>query len=1502
MAGTIFLASPELSVVETAGLAEIVITRTGSLSGDVTITYGITADGATLGQDYLGTSGTVIMPDGAASVTVPVNILNDAQGEPTETVIFSLIAVENATLLAPRTARIAILDDETPAPPPDPEPPLTSPYDVQQVTVVTGLDQPIRFAFSSLDPSSVYIAEKVGVIKIADIATGTSTTMLDLSAEVNSYGDRGLMDIALDPNFAINHYLYAFYTVDPPETLGENGNDGPDGGGNRFSHVVRFTLDEAGTGVVAGSKLVLLGGAGSSLSDISGAGALDYTLPTYSGRISSERFLPASDPTPATVINGFKQDYLKVDSDSHVGGGLAFGPDGMLYVSTGDGTSYNYADPRTPDVQSLDSLAGKILRIDPATGQGLEDNPFAAGAASLDANQAKVFQLGLRNPFSLAFNQEGRLFISDTGWNSYEELNTGGPGANFGWPWYEGGDLGDLQQTGGYRDFNQADAFYDAVADGSITVTPAWRAFAHNSGEPGFQVQAITAGSAIYTGDRYPAALRGDLFFTDFSEGEVYTVDTSNSSQVQFLYDTGGFGPTHFAQGPDGRVYYADIVNGAIGRLEITEPQPPVPGETYSLFGRNPNVAGQLTNDGRPIELGMKFQAAEDGSITELMYFRAVADSNDTDVREGHLWTEDGTPLATVTFTSTPGESGWQVAELDTPVEILADTIYVVSYSTADNYWSLNNFFAVSRSDPFGMLTAPASNLVGGNGVYTYDLNSIFPDLTYQKEHYWVDITFDPVDANTAPPVFTSPAAFSISENFTAIATVTATDADGATLTFSIAGGADAGRFSIDGASGALRFRSAPDFEAPADAGGDNVYDVTVGVSDGASPLVLQAIAVTVTNQDPENVPPAVVAIDAGTTDEDAAPLGVNLLAGASDPEDAPLAVQQVTATSSNAARTVGFTVSSAGLLTLDPAQFGDLAAGASETVTIGFEVSDGVHSVANTATLLVQGRNDAPLAVDDVFNTPETAAVSGNVITNLAGRDGDPDGNAVTVVGLNGSAAGLGTPVLLASGALLTLNADGSFTYQVNGAFDLLLADEQGTDSFSYALSDGSLTDTALVTLTIIGEGGSGRSITGTGLAETLSGFSGNDTILGLGRNDALLGAGGNDALDGGAGNDTLDGGAGADTVLIRGSEAKADIITGGADTDTILIDAVGGVVTLNGTAQISSIEVFDGGGQVVQGTSGANLFDFSGFTAVRAVASFNGLDGADTMTGGVGADTINGGSGNDNLAGGLDDDALNGGSNTDRVDGGAGNDSVTIRGKEAQADTIIGGADNDSILVDAAGGVVTLNGTELISGVEMFDGGGQAVQGTSASNLLDFSSFATVQNLAALNGLGGNDSIFGHGGDDTIDGGSGNDIIVGGLGNDTLIGGSGNDSVSGGDGNDILLGGSNVDALTGGAGEDIFRFLAFADSTSSARDVIADFGGAGGPGGDVIDVAQVFTGVFAFNGSLAFSGGGVASIRYVQSAGVTDVQLDNGNGGAAEMVIRLDGTLALGADDFFL
>ena len=234
MTGQIYLESNLVSVLETEGQAFVPIVRTGDLSGPVTIEYGITDDTATSGQDYVAKTGTVTMQPGQSRITVPVDILNDVQAEDTEAFVFSIINIDSGTLNAPRTTRVDILDDENPVTEPA-DPPLVSDYKVDMVDTVTGLEAPMAIEFSPVNSSQVYIAEKDGKIILANAdGSGAKETVLDISSITNSLQDRGIMDIALHPDFEENPFLYVFHVVDPADTAGKSGNAGPDGGGNRF--------------------------------------------------------------------------------------------------------------------------------------------------------------------------------------------------------------------------------------------------------------------------------------------------------------------------------------------------------------------------------------------------------------------------------------------------------------------------------------------------------------------------------------------------------------------------------------------------------------------------------------------------------------------------------------------------------------------------------------------------------------------------------------------------------------------------------------------------------------------------------------------------------------------------------------------------------------------------------------------------------------------------------------------------------------------------------------------------------------------------------------------------------------------------------------------------------------------------------------------------------------------------------------------------------------------
>lgn len=144
-----------------------------------------------------------------------------------------------------------------------------------------------------------------------------------------------------------------------------------------------------------------------------------------------------------TAVGASRRDVLRIDQpfSNHNGGLIEFGPDGLLYIATGDGGSAN--DPQRTS-QDLSSLLGKLLRIDPRGGDGRAyripgSNPFTGTSGA----RGEIYALGLRNPWRFSFDRRsGALSIGDVGQNSFEEVDLVGPdrgsGANFGWSAFEG--------------------------------------------------------------------------------------------------------------------------------------------------------------------------------------------------------------------------------------------------------------------------------------------------------------------------------------------------------------------------------------------------------------------------------------------------------------------------------------------------------------------------------------------------------------------------------------------------------------------------------------------------------------------------------------------------------------------------------------------------------------------------------------------------------------------------------------------------------------------------------------------------------------------------------------------------------------------------------------------------------------------------------------------------------------------------------------------------------
>ncbi|MBD1845315.1 DUF4347 domain-containing protein [Cyanobacteria bacterium FACHB-63] len=541
---TVSFSQPSYSVNENSGTASVIVQRTGNIAKPASVNYATSNGSASAGSDYTATSGTVSFASEETSKTISILITNDISVESSETVNLALSNPGKWTTLGSQsTASLTIVDND-------------SSGTFRRETVLTGLNQPTTIDWTP-DGRNMFIAQQNGVVRVMRDGVLQSTSLIDISQRVNGVRDRGLLGLAIHPNFPATPYVYLLYTYDPPEAAST-----PDSANNRPARLGRFTVttDAAGNLTAAPSSEVVLLGENSLWAYTSrpdGNSTNDSSIPP-SGIKNTTNLAGIPDSALDIDANGNLtknvRDYLATDSESHTIGAVHFGPDGKLYVSVGDGTSYNFADPRTVRVQDLNNLSGKILRIDPITGDGLSDNPFYSATGGSDNNRDKVFSYGLRNPFRFTFDPvSGQPVLGDVGWNTWEEMNTG-RGVNFGWPYYEGGNGTSLRQTTGYGGLPEAQAFYNSGGDQQVTA-------------PIYAQRHADGAIAIIMGDFYD---NNRLIFGDVQNGNIYeaTLDSNNRRVVSSVrvFDSGLTYVVDMEKGLDGNMYGVNMGNGTIFR------------------------------------------------------------------------------------------------------------------------------------------------------------------------------------------------------------------------------------------------------------------------------------------------------------------------------------------------------------------------------------------------------------------------------------------------------------------------------------------------------------------------------------------------------------------------------------------------------------------------------------------------------------------------------------------------------------------------------------------------------------------------------------------------------------------------------------------------------------------------------------------------------------------------------------------------------------------------
>jgi uncharacterized repeat protein (TIGR01451 family) len=454
----------------------------------------------------------------------------------------------------------------------------TLPQGFQENIVFSGLTQPAAVRFAS--DGRVFVAEKGGVIKVFDnLSDSTPTVFANLSTNVHDYWDRGLLGFALDPQFPTQPYVYVLYSLDAAI------------GGNppRWNDACPTPPGPTADGCVIGARLSRL---------------------TASGNVMTG---------PEQVfIEDWCQQY-----PSHSIGSLAFGADGMLYVSGGDGASFNFTDYgqdgnplnpcgdppggvgatlapptaeggalRSQDIRTSGdaaSLDGAILRLDPTTGAAANGNP---NFGSSDPNVRRIVAHGLRNPFRITMRPgTNEVWVGDVGWNDWEEIDrivnpTSGP-ANFGWPCYEGANTSgvSLRQPG--YDAANLNICENLYAAGTGAVVPPYFTYNHAAsvvtGDGCPTGGSSIAGLAFYPsqGGTYPASFANALFFADYSRKCIWVMTAGANGlpdpATRAAFVTAAAGPVDLQIGPGGDLFYAGYDDGTIRRIQFTAPPPPPP-------------------------------------------------------------------------------------------------------------------------------------------------------------------------------------------------------------------------------------------------------------------------------------------------------------------------------------------------------------------------------------------------------------------------------------------------------------------------------------------------------------------------------------------------------------------------------------------------------------------------------------------------------------------------------------------------------------------------------------------------------------------------------------------------------------------------------------------------------------------------------------------------------------------------------------------------------------
>jgi glucose/arabinose dehydrogenase len=382
---------------------------------------------------------------------------------------------------------------------------------------VTGVPAPTALAFTPTPDARMLVTSKPGRLYV--YKDGQRTLALNISSDVCDTSERGLLGVAVDPDFATNHYVYLYYTYNKHDFCRDHR---PASRRNPVNRVSRFVM--SGDSVLKRSEVVLI-------------------------------------------------DNIPSPNGNHNGGDLQFGKDGYLYVSVGDG-GCDYAEPERCQYENDASrdrhiLLGKVLRI--KRGGGIpETNPFR-GPDSERCNRTgrtergkvcqETFAMGFRNPFRIAFDPDAAdtsFRINDVGGQRWEEIDEGEARADYGWNLCEG--LHDNPERRGQ------------VNCSGSTYTGPIHEYSHSS----TGCESITGGAFVPNDGPWPDSYDDTYLYGDFVCNKIFELKPAAGGgfvQQEFATVADG-GPITMTFGPHGAgeaLYYTTFANGGeVRRIAYT--------------------------------------------------------------------------------------------------------------------------------------------------------------------------------------------------------------------------------------------------------------------------------------------------------------------------------------------------------------------------------------------------------------------------------------------------------------------------------------------------------------------------------------------------------------------------------------------------------------------------------------------------------------------------------------------------------------------------------------------------------------------------------------------------------------------------------------------------------------------------------------------------------------------------------------------------------------------